>query len=307
MSGRLEIREATFEERQQIYANVFDFWQWADTVEEHVRLRLESVQHQRARWYGGFLEGKLVSSLGAYPIQFVLDGVETLGISIGSVHTLEAYRGRGLVPQLMKRVEELEAERGAHLSILYSDIDPKYYARQGYQQCPSRQLTLTIPSEATSSASTFTLSPLDPIANRSTIERNYELCIHQEDLGILRSADYWDYIFEKSKDDSFHELLWDDESVGYVLVGTDDGCLNIRDYATTKSPTIENWLPAICELARSKKLGEVGGWLPACETAPDSYKDRPTEITMIKHLATSNVIEHRHLDACDAFREIDHV
>jgi len=307
MTVQLEIHEASTEERKQIYANVFDFWQWADTVEEHVRLRLQSAQHQRARWYAGYADGKIVSSLGAYPLEFVLDGVEVPGISIGSVHTLKAYRGQGLVPQLMQRVEQIEAERGSKLSILYSDIDPKYYGRLGYQLCPSRQLSLAVTAGEQLKTSSFELAPLDADANRASLQQVYDRCVRQHDVAILRDDNYWAYVIKKCQDDSFYELLKEGESVGYVLAGADGMCLKIRDYATIDELSITNWFRALSKVARARDLGEIGGWLPDCSYSMQFYKERSSEITMIKHLTDGSLLKQRHFDACDAFREIDHV
>ena len=91
--------------------------------------------HTAEGWYVGTLDGRVVTSLGCYPIRFQIDGEDLPGIAIGSVHTLSEVRGRGFAPQLIDWVER--DNPGAALSVLFSDIQPEYYARIGYVLCPS--------------------------------------------------------------------------------------------------------------------------------------------------------------------------
>ncbi|MBM81967.1 MAG: hypothetical protein CMJ78_15450 [Planctomycetaceae bacterium] len=308
MTDHLEIHEASFEERKQIYANVFDFWQWADTVEEHVEMRMESVQHQRARWYAGYLDGELVSSLGAYPIDFSFNGECVPGISIGSVHTLEAYRGRGLVPQLMRRVEELEVDNGARLSMLYSDISPGYYARLGYQRCPSWYVWLDVENLADAETE-FELEEFMVADQLDEVKQRYEYYLNT-DFAIARSDDYWQYVLNKSEDDIYCWVSFRGSRLGYVVAGAADGDLIVRDYAVSGgSGVVTDCLPELAKIAAQSELKCVGGWLAAPATLPSTFRmeARSAEITMIKHLQDAELITEQHRVACAEMREIDHV
>ncbi len=137
MTGKLDIHPASSEERIQIYRNVFEFWPMAPRLEEHLRLRLNSAKHERAHWYAGCLDGKVVASLGCHPLKYHFEGQEVDGFSIGSVHTVPEYRRRGFAAEVMDWAERDQKRKGARLSSLYSDIDPHYYGRQGYLRCPS--------------------------------------------------------------------------------------------------------------------------------------------------------------------------
>ena len=137
MTEKLDIHPASSEERVRIYENIFEFWPMAPSLEEHLRLRLESAKHQRAQWYAGCLGGKVVASLGCHPLKYHLDGREVDGFSIASVHTRPEYRRQGFAAAVMDWAERDRMTKGARLSSLYSDIDPGYYGKQGYLRCPS--------------------------------------------------------------------------------------------------------------------------------------------------------------------------
>ena len=116
---------------------MFDIWSKGLPLEEHVASRLASPKHRLAQWYVGTLDGRVVVSLGCYPLVFSYRGETAPGFSIGSVYTLAECRGQGLAPQLLDWVERHEAGRGPKSALLYSDINPDYYARLGYTLCPS--------------------------------------------------------------------------------------------------------------------------------------------------------------------------
>ena len=134
----LDIHPASSDELAAAHRNVFDIWSKGLSLEEHLRYRLdESPSHSRAQWFVGSLEGRVVVSLGAYPLVFRLGDEELPGIAIGSVYTVGEFRGRGFAPQLIGYVEDHYRAKETALSALYSDIKPEYYARLGYILCPA--------------------------------------------------------------------------------------------------------------------------------------------------------------------------
>ena len=128
----LEIHPADAGEQRAAYTNVHEVWGGEQPLEEYLAWRLNSVQHQRACWYVGCLEGRVVTSLGAYPLLFHVGGRQVAGFAIGAVHTVPDCRKRGYAARLMAWVEAHQRQQGAELGLLYSDIDPDYYAAHGY-------------------------------------------------------------------------------------------------------------------------------------------------------------------------------
>src|SRR5262245_3080510 len=122
MTSALDIHPASPDELTAAHANVFDIWNKGLPLEEHLRYRLNSPKHTRAAWFVGSLDGRVVVSLGCYPLVFRLLGQDVPGIAIGSLYTVKEFRGRGFAPQLLAWVED--HHKHAALSILYSDIEP---------------------------------------------------------------------------------------------------------------------------------------------------------------------------------------
>ena len=66
----LDIHSASHDELLAAHRNVFDIWSMGRPLEAHLQYRLNSPSHGRARWYVGTLDGRVVVSLGCYPIAF---------------------------------------------------------------------------------------------------------------------------------------------------------------------------------------------------------------------------------------------
>src|SRR5690554_4619286 len=99
--SELDCRPASQEDQIEAYRNVFSCWPHADTLDEHIARRLASPQHSRARWFVGRADGKVVVSLGCYPMKYLLRNEPIEGIAIGAVHTVPEYRRRGLAARLL--------------------------------------------------------------------------------------------------------------------------------------------------------------------------------------------------------------
>ncbi|KAJ9651603.1 hypothetical protein H2198_009132 [Neophaeococcomyces mojaviensis] len=73
---------------------------------------------------------------------------KVLAHGIGSVYCRPEHRGRGYAQRMMKelgtRLETWQQPKSgrAHFSVLYSDIGPKFYARQGWKVFPSDHVSL---------------------------------------------------------------------------------------------------------------------------------------------------------------------
>src|SRR5262249_55422533 len=137
MPSELDIHPASRDELIAAHENVFDIWNKGLPLDEHLRWRLTSPSHSRTRWFVGTLDGRVVVSLGGYPIKFQVADRQWPGIAIGSVYTRAECRGRGYAPRLIEWVEADARRRQLAVSVLYSDIGPDYYANLGYVACPS--------------------------------------------------------------------------------------------------------------------------------------------------------------------------
>ncbi|REK19279.1 MAG: GNAT family N-acetyltransferase [Planctomycetota bacterium] len=310
MSEALDMHVASREEQAAAHRNVFDIWSLGRSLDDHVAYRLDSPKHRLATWYVGCVDCRVVVSLGAYPLQFQLQGQRLPGFAIGSVYTIGDFRGRGYAPQLISWVERRQWQQGAALSLLYSDIKPEYYARQGYVLCPSlegrRELAGDEP--AVTDARLVEFSAAEHVQELSKLYDAYHGALP---LSIARDADYWQALLARMPDDRFFRL---DTSAGpwqgYVRLARKDATWRITDYALADhSPTLaEQLYSASLHLARVEGAERFGGWLPDTPAARKLFDlaPRQTEITMIKPLAAIGIPDEV-IASAGHFCEVDHV
>jgi GNAT superfamily N-acetyltransferase len=310
MTDELDIHAASPEEVAAAHRNVFDIWSKGLPLDEHVRYRLNSPTHGRAQWFVGCVAGRVVVSLGGYPVRFCLEGRELRGIAIGSVYTVSDMRGKGYAPRLIAWVENQQRSAGGGLSVLYSDIEPQYYARQGYVLCPSfegwRDTSLESPPSA------HALTPFDPHEQLASMRQMYASYHGAAPLSIARDDAYWTMMLEKFADDAFYALpagggAW----AGYVRVGRKGDAWRITDYALAEpSDALAARMHAeLLALARACGAKRVGGWLPDSGPARALFALAPrrAEITMIKPLDAGLTLSSAAVASTSRFCELDHV
>ncbi len=308
MGNQLEIHPASESEKIEAYRNVHEVWGGGLSLEAHVERRLASAQHNHARWFVGCCDDRVVTSLGCFRVQFRLNGQIEPGIAIGAVHTLPQYRGRGFAPQLIRWVEEHERARGAALSLLYSDIDPGYYAKLGYQRCAAWERWTAVPPAGLEGR---TLTRIEPQHHRSTIVELYDQFHSQLPLSIARDGEYWDYLFAKGASDQFYLLEnRDGDHIGYSWLRQEKNRLTICDWAVDSDADEHTLFQAILCTASVCRAKMAGGWLPdraATRAVFGQPELRQREITMVKPLRAGLRICQACLAAAQHFREIDHV
>ena len=318
MTDELDIHRASDSERIAAYRNVHEVWGGAFSIDEHVSRRLASVQHNRATWYVGCLNGRVVTSLGCFPLQFRIRGVTQPGIAIGAVHTVSEFRGRGFAPQLIERVEGDQRQQGVAMSLLYSDIAPAYYERLGYLVWPSWEAKLETASafaaarELVQSSPKFGFEKISRFKKRRMLTMLYDNHHASMEVSIARDEAYWEYLLAKQPNDEFH-LLNDPsgDPAAFVRLQAESKRLLIRDFAlvTNDDANWSAWLAQIVCMAADRNLPTVGGWLPNLPELPSFAKPicRKQEITMLKSLDATLVIDDAVRDAAQYFVEIDHV
>jgi predicted N-acetyltransferase YhbS len=156
---------ASPDEIAQAFAQVHSIWPHDPDPALHLQKRLASVQHQRAAWFVIQEAGQVVCSLGAYPFQLFGPDGERQARAFGAVFTPEAHRGKGHAARLIRWVCQFYAEQGTLDFILYSDIDPAYYQKLGFQTLPSYEWSWDLPiSGPKVELTVFPARPLDPDA-----------------------------------------------------------------------------------------------------------------------------------------------
>jgi predicted N-acetyltransferase YhbS len=87
-------------------------------------------------------QGRVLSSAKRYNLRARLDGREIDVIGIGAVFTPAGARGRGHARHVVERILAAAAADGAELALLFSEIDPAYYAAMGFVPVPRRQVVV---------------------------------------------------------------------------------------------------------------------------------------------------------------------
>lgn len=130
----LEIRFANESDLAVVFSNVFDCWPHANSLHEHISKRLQSPQHRYAKWLVGSVENKIVSSLGVYPFEYLINSKNLKACGIGAVHTVAEYRARGYARKMFTYLHEYMKAQDIKLSFLFSDIGVDYYSALGYKE-----------------------------------------------------------------------------------------------------------------------------------------------------------------------------
>lgn len=304
----LDFHVASASERQAAFANVFDVWKWGATIEEHLRNLSGSGKHAQGQWYVGRLDGRVVVSLGCYPLEFQFEGAVRRGFAIGSVHTLAEFRGQGLASRLLDWVEQAQVREGAAIGLLYTDIQTTYYERLGYQACPSLEGWWELAKIGGSSSWRVELatSPVS-IDDRAAI---YAQDHGQASISIHRAPDYWAYLDRKSPDG---RIFWlhsaNGERLGYARCRPVCGDWRISDLAVLdREQNLRLAYDALGSYAAANGAARLGGWIPDDIVSRERFQPqpRPMAVTMLKSLAGAPLAEPV-LRSAHQFCEIDHV
>jgi len=309
MTEQLVCSYANQDQKLAAYRNVHEFWSGGRTLEEHLQWRSISPQHNRANWCVGCIDDQVVVSLGSYPIQLHWDGQQVAGIFIGAVHTMPAFRGHGFAPQLLSWVEDQEQQQGVRVSGLFSDIDPNYYARLGYEQCEGWEMSIKITEAAEVPASEWQLQPIDPQQQLAKIQHWYEMAQQNRAVWVIRDADYWQYMLAKSATDQFFLLVDEQQQEqGYLRVHSHDEHWVVQDWGLATGD-VAAMMAAIRSSACQQGVTSIVGWLPQLQETIDGidFESRPQEITMFKRLDSSLSLSAKIVEDSAYLREIDHV
>lgn len=122
---------------------------WSDGLTREAYVKYNAAQ-LRTPWGSRHLhrvvlvadDGEVLSSAKRYDFTVRLDGELVQAIGIGAVFTPDRQRGHGYAREIIDRLADEAADRGAALAILFSEIDPDYYARMGFVTIPRRELLI---------------------------------------------------------------------------------------------------------------------------------------------------------------------
>jgi len=88
--------------------------------------------------------GAVLASAKRYLFDATLDGQRLRVIGLGAIFTAPAHRRAGAARALVGEILESAAAGGVDLALLFSEIDPEYYARLGFTAIATDDVTLRV-------------------------------------------------------------------------------------------------------------------------------------------------------------------
>ncbi len=137
MNESKKIRLATSHDMDTVYRLGFDKWGEQRTEAEHLDICRNSPKYKRGTWY--VLEDEdqqIVCTAIIYPLDIGLSEFSTIGI--GSLATKPSERRKGHAAQLLNQLVQMHQDKSEKSAfVLWSDIDPRYYERFGFEALPA--------------------------------------------------------------------------------------------------------------------------------------------------------------------------
>jgi len=306
---RLDCHIADDSERAAAFGNVYECWGDERPIEEYVAWRLQSVQHARATWCVGCVDGRVATSLGAYPIVLRAGGRSWPGYAIGAVHTPPEFRRRGYAATLMEWVLQQQLAGGVQFGLLYSDIKPEYYAAMGYRLCDS-YYAWAMPRVG-EHAGDGRLERFDPAASAGALARMYVTVQSTRSVWIERDEVYWDWVRGRYPD---HEWYWwmaegSDAPTGYIQLKPAGAEMRVFDWGVLPGEEEQAFWKTVLEWAADRSVARIGGWLPSSEAIAGCFEvtSRIKELTMISGLTPEAPWEDSYSFDAAWFTECDHI
>lgn len=145
------VTSATGPVLQQIYDDTFSIWSDGLTRPDYERFNRAQMMTpwgtrnlERVAWMDG---ETLLASAKRYRLSLSFEGSEVPCLGIGAVFTPPALRGRGHAAALIEALSAEAAREGTEYVFLYSEIDPEYYARQGFETIPITESTIGLKTQ----------------------------------------------------------------------------------------------------------------------------------------------------------------
>jgi GNAT superfamily N-acetyltransferase len=145
--ARMRLMPATGTVLEQILSESHEIW--SDGLTRHAYARFNAAQMKTA-WGRDHLRrvalvddaDTLLSSAKRYDFTARLDGEEVSVVGIGAVFTPASARRRGHARRIVDEITAAATRDGADLALLFSEIDPAYYAAMGFVAIPRPELVI---------------------------------------------------------------------------------------------------------------------------------------------------------------------
>ena len=241
--------------------------------------RLSSARRSAADRWLIEADGRPAAALLCYPLELGRrDGSHAQGFGLGAVTTHPEMRRRGLAAALCRHVAAYEAQRGRHLGLLFSGIEPRYYGRLGYGECAAWDWACTRLDELASSGEPSELHAVDP---RREAERLCALYAehHVGQLHLRRDAAGWERSLQIAPDHGWFVLGDPAQPRGYVRVSFHPKGLDLMELivAAEEQPAV---LRRLAAMALELELGRLWTWASETPFLREWFEDKGRSKTL---------------------------
>ncbi len=279
-------------------------WGYGRTDAEHVAHTAAQLDHagpELLRYVGLVGDHGLVAASKRYGLLFRVGGREARVMGIGAVFTRASERGKGHAPALIGAMVAEARDLGYAAAILYSDIDPAYYARLGFVALPAVD-AFALPAELPS-ARALAFRP----ANEGDFDRLsawYEASWASSPGAIrpLRSRALWRFFAWRNRVAEASILSDGGRDVGYLLASLDDPRRDLPEPRPEGLLWVDEWsapgvdparvLATIRAVAEHAGAREIALWpRPDSPGAPLRSSARTASFPMILPLSPGLVVD----------------
>jgi predicted N-acetyltransferase YhbS len=266
------------------------FWGKSVDLATHTTWQLEQIRRAGPSIlrYVGLVDDTagLVASIKRYTLALTLPGGGVASVvGIGAVFTPEDARKTGAASALIEAVLAEARAEGHAAALLYSDIDPAFYARLGFHAFPAFAHAAVL--EALPPRAVLSLRPAEDRDDEAMLAA-YEASFDASFLRPHRSLAVFRYFRWRSRADRPWILRAEDRDVGYLFA-------TARGMAPDRTLWVDEWaapgiaraevLGVVRQLAEREGARTVAGWLRPDEAPPFfDARPRPAEIPMIAPL-----------------------
>jgi hypothetical protein len=267
----------------------------------HTAEQLVKAGPDLLRYVGLIGDSGLVAASKRYGLLFRAGGRDARVLGIGAVFTKESERGKGHAPLLIGFMIAEARALGYAAAILYSDIDPAYYARMGFVALPAAfhfALPAALPAAG---ALAFRLAN-EPDVDRMIAFHEASWADAPDAIRPMRSRKLWSFFRWRNRIAGEWILSDGGRDVGYLVAGLDDPRRDLPEPRPAGLLWVDEWsapgveharvLATIRALAEREGAREIGLWLrPGQDPAPFRSAPRVASFPMILPIAPGLTVD----------------
>lgn len=193
---------ATGDILRQIYDETWDIWSDGLSREDYERYNRAQMA---TAWGKDHLqrvamvdEGHVLASAKRYRLTLRVKGADASCLGIGAVFTPPALRGRSHAADLIAMMIQEAGSEGAEYALLFSEIDPGFYARLGFEPIPVAESVVTLRAQPREGAPAVLMRAADD-RDTANIAAMHEMRAASYRFSLRRPPDYVRYAISRRR------------------------------------------------------------------------------------------------------------